>query len=150
MCSIKLFPSQPAWIYVCNDRKMSCYTLLVIVSEWVSWVQGLFGYLQTDGEKNHTLHTIFLLYFTADVTYFALPCSPFHHRNFLSFSFSTLTLSHLSFLTLSTNEDSFQLESLFYLEKAAMTAAKKNWEDFKLNSRRIKITSISFLKCHKH
>ena len=46
--------------------------------------------------KNHTLHTIFLLYFTADVTYFALPCSPFHHRNFLSFSFSTLTLSHLS------------------------------------------------------
>lgn len=41
-------------------KKKELYNELVIVS----WVQGLFGYLQTDGEKkSHTLFCFFLAFF---------------------------------------------------------------------------------------
>lgn len=54
--------------YVCNDRrKKELYNELVIVS----WVQGLIGYLQTDGEKKS--HTLFDFFFASPSFRVSLP-----------------------------------------------------------------------------
>lgn len=64
-------------MYVMIAVKKELYNELVIVS----WVQGLFGYLQTDGEKkSHTLFCFFLAFlvrfFVAFFAFLLLPLLP--------------------------------------------------------------------------
>lgn len=66
-------------MYVMIAVKKELYNELVIVS----WVQGLFGYLQTDGEKkSHTLFCFFLAFSFAFSLLFRLSAAAAASRKF--------------------------------------------------------------------